>query len=94
MGFDNTVKCTVAGKYYKVKATLSCNSANVVYLSTYQCCKLQYVGSAITFKKRFRIHQSDVNAGKKRCGPPENFLDCYISKGKFEKLKIQLIESV
>ena len=51
MVFDNTYKCTAAGKYYKFKGTLSCNSANVAYLITRQCCKFQYVGSAITFKE-------------------------------------------
>ena len=65
MVFDNTFKCTATGKYYKVKRTLSCNSVNVVYLITCQCCKLQFVGSAITFKERFRIHKSDINTGKK-----------------------------
>ena len=34
------------------------NSVNVVYLITRQRCKLQYVGSAITFKERFRRHRS------------------------------------
>ena len=55
--FDITFKCTATGKYYKFKGILSCNSVNVVYLITCQCCKLQYVGSAITFKKRFLIFQ-------------------------------------
>ena len=41
------------GKYYNVKGTLSCNSVNVVYLITCQCCKLKDIGSAITFKKDF-----------------------------------------
>ena len=62
---DNTFKCTVTGKYYKVKGTLSCNSVKVVYLITCQCCKLQYVGSAVTFQERFLIHKSDINTGKK-----------------------------
>ena len=58
MVFDNTFKCTATGKYYKVKGSLSSNSVNVVYLITRQRCKLQYVGSAITFKERFRRHRS------------------------------------
>ena len=56
MAFGTTFKCTATGKYYKVKGTLSSSSVNVVYLITCQCCKLQYVGSAITFKERFCIH--------------------------------------
>ena len=65
MVFDTTFKCTATGNYYKAKGTLSCNSVNVVYLITCQCCKLQYVGSAITFKERFHRHKSDINTGKK-----------------------------
>ena len=65
---DTTFKCTATGKYYKVKGTLSCNSGNMVYLITCQCFKLQYVGSAITSKERFGIHESGINKGKKRCG--------------------------
>ena len=34
MVFHTTFKCTAAGKYYKVKGTLSCNSLNVVFLIT------------------------------------------------------------
>ena len=55
--------------------------------------KLKYVGSAIPFKERFRIHKSDINTGKKRCGAAKHFLGYCISEGKFDNLKIQLIES-
>ena len=65
MVFDNTFKCTATVKYYKVKGTLSCNSVKVVYLITCHCCKLQYAGSAITFKERFYMHKSDINTAKK-----------------------------
>ena len=62
---DNTFKCTATGRYYKVKGALCCNSVNVVYLITWQSCKLQYVGSAITFKESVRIHEIDIYTGKK-----------------------------
>ena len=75
---------TVTAKYYKIKGTLSCNSVIVVYLITCQCCKLQYVGSAITFKEIFRIHKSDINTGKKRRGAAKHFLECCTSEGKFD----------
>ena len=94
MVFDTTFRCTATGKYYKVKETLSCNSVNVVYLITCQCCKLQYAGSAITFKERFCIHKSDINTGQKRCDAAKHFLECYTSEGEIDNLKIQLIESV
>ena len=65
MVFDNTFKCTATGKYYKVDGTLFCSSANVVHLNTCQFWKLQYVGSAITFKERFGIHKTGKNTGQK-----------------------------
>ena len=83
--FDATFKCTATVKYYKVKWTLSCNSVNAVYLITCHCCKLQYVGSAFTFKERFPIQKRDTNAGKKRCGPAKHFLECCTSEVKFDK---------
>ena len=94
MVFHTTFKCTTTGKDYKVKETLSCNSVTVVYLITCQCCKLLYVGSTITFKERFCIHKSDINPGKKRFGAAKHLLECWISEGKFDNLKIQLIKSV
>ena len=66
----------------------------MVYFITCQCCKLQYVGSAITFKERFRIDKSDTNTGRKRCGAAKHFLECCASECKFDNLKIQLIEFV
>ena len=45
-------------------------------------------------KERFRIHKSDINTGKERCGAAKHFLGCYTSEGKLDNLKIQLIESV
>ena len=51
-------------------------------------------GSAVTFKERLRIHKSEINTGKKRCGAAKYFLECYTSEGRFDNLKNQLIESV
>ena len=64
MVFDTTFNCTETGNYYKVKGTLSSNSVNVVYSITCQCCTVQYVGSAITFKERFCMHKSDIKQVK------------------------------
>ena len=94
MVFDNTFKWTTTCADYKVKGTLSCNRVNVVYLVTCQCCKLQYVGSAVAFKERFCINETDINTGKKRWDPAKHFWECCTSEVKFDRLKIQLIESV
>ena len=66
----------VTGKYYKVKGTLSCGSISLVYLISCQCCKLQYVGSVLTFEERFLIDKSDIGTSKKRCGAAKHFLEC------------------
>ena len=46
---------------------------NVIYLISCTNCNEQYAGSAIDFKKRFRIHRSDINTKKDRCGVARHF---------------------
>ena len=58
-----------------------------------KCCAKQYVGSATGSKEKFRIHKSDLNTGKVRCGVANHLLNfCRSSASKFEYLQIQLIE--
>ena len=92
----NEFSSTVTGKKYKVRGNLSCKSLNVVYLITCKKCKQQYVGSALkdNFKARFRVHKSDINTGKDRCGVAKHFLTKCCAGGKLENIEIQLIEEV
>ena len=94
MVFNNSFKCMATRKCYKIKGNLSCNSDNVIYLITCYCCTLRLIGSAITFKERFCIHQSDINPVKKRCGAAKQVSGYCTSADKFDNLKNQLIESV
>ena len=57
---DSKFKSTVTGKPYFIKDNLPCVSCNVIYLITCSNCKEQHIGPAILFKKRFRIHKSDI----------------------------------
>ena len=58
-------------------------------------CGEQYEGSATGFKERFRIHKSDINTGKVKCGVTNYLLNvCRSSASKFEYLQVQLIEKV
>ena len=58
-----------------------------------KCCGKQYVGSATGFKERFRIHKSDTNTGKIRCGVANHLLNvCHSSTSKPKYLQVQLIE--
>ena len=54
-------------------------------------CLEQYVGSAIKFKSRFRIHKSDIKTKKDRCGTARNFNN---KCNPFVCLRVQLIEKV
>ena len=58
-------------------------------------CYDQYVGSALDFKSRFRIHKSDIKTKKDRCGTARHFnTKCTDSSNPHKFLKVQIIESV
>ena len=67
----------------------------LIILISCTCWGKQYIGSATGFKERFRIHKSDINTGKIRCGVANHLLNvCRSSTRKFEYLQVQLIEKV
>ena len=87
--------CFATKQKYKIKGILKCDSRNVIYLISCKCCGKQYVGSAAGLKERFRIHKSDINTGKIRCGAASRLLNvCCSLARKFEYLQVQLIEKV
>ena len=62
---------------------------------TCKCCSKQYIASATDFKKRFRIHKSDINTGKVRFGIASHLLNvCKSAICKTEYLQVQLIEHI
>ena len=87
--------CFATKQKYKIKGILKCDSRNVIYLISCKCCGKQYVGSATGFKEGFRIHKSDINTDKIRCGVTNHLLNvCCSSTGKFEYLQAQLTVKV
>ena len=77
----------------KIEEILKCDSRNVTYLISCKRCGKQYTGSSTGFKERIRIHKSDINTGKVRCGVANHLLNlCRFSASKFEYLEVQLIE--
>ena len=74
MIFDYTFIFTVTGKSYSITGQLKCESINVVYLITCSKCLEQYIGSAVKFKTRFRIHKSDIKTKKERCGSARHII--------------------
>ena len=60
-----------------------------------KCCGKQYIGSTTGFKEKFRIHKSDINTGKIRCGVTSYLLNvCKSVTCKTKYLQVQLIEHV
>ena len=93
MVFDRTFRCTVTGKVYYIKGDMNCESSNIIYLITCMKCLEQYVGSAIKFKSRFRIHKSDIKTKKDCCGTARHFNNkCCDSSNPFVYLCVQHIE--
>ena len=92
---DSSFICKVTNKKYHIKNDFDCNSMNVIYLISCTNCNEQYVGSAIYFKKRFRIHKSDINTKKDRCGVARHFNNkCRHPQHPNVFLKIQPIEQI
>ena len=74
---------------------MSCDNWNVIYLITCSNCRKQYVGSAINFKQRFRIHKSDIKINKDHCGTASHFNNkCCSPNNKHAYLKIKTTEQV
>ena len=48
------------GKAYYIKDEMNCESTYIIYSITCMKCLEQYIGSAIKFKSRFKIHKSDI----------------------------------
>ena len=87
--------CKVTARFYNIRGNLSCNSSNVIYLISCKNCEGQYIGSAIDFKARFRIHKSDIKTKKDRCGTTSQFNTNYSDvQNPHRFLQVQLIESV
>ena len=95
MVFDNTFICAVTGKSYFIRDQLNCERINVIYLITCSKCLEQYVGSAVKFETRFRIHKSDIKTKKERCGSARHFnRKCYHDTNSFQYVQVQLIEQI
>ena len=92
---DNKFKFKVTGRFYNVRDNLSRNSSNVIYLISCKNCEDQYIGSAIDFKARFRIHKKDIKTKKDRCGTARHVnTKCSDVQNPHRFLQVQLIESV
>ena len=57
---ERTFTSKVIGKTYFIKGDLSCHSKNVIYLIACDKCKDEYIGAAVDFKPRFRVHKSNL----------------------------------
>ena len=58
-------------------------------------CRKQYVGSAINFKQRFRIHKSHIKSDKDCCVTARYFNNkCCSPNNKHAYLQVHIIEQV
>ena len=58
-------------------------------------CGDQYVGSAVNFKNRFRVHKSDIKTNKDRCGTAQHFNNkCRHPHNPHAYLQVQIIEQI
>ena len=87
--------CKATKKKYFIRGELNCNSTNIIYLISCTNCNDQYIGSALNFKSRFRVHKSDIKTNKDRCGTARHFNNkCKHPYNPHGFLKVQLIERV
>ena len=70
---DNTYTCKVTSKKCYINNDFDHNYMNDVYFIRWTNCNKQYVGSSVDFKNRFKIHKSDINTKKDRCGVARHF---------------------
>ena len=93
--FNRTFKCIVTRKMYCIKGEINCQSTNIIYLIMCMKCLEQYVGPAIKFKSRFRIHKSDIKTKKVHPGTARQFGNkcCHFSN-PFVYLRVQLFQKV
>ena len=56
----------VTNETYFIKGDLSCNSQNVIYLTTCDKCKYEPIASAVDFKTHFGEQKSDIKIKQKR----------------------------
>ena len=58
-------------------------------------CGDQYIGSAVNFKNRFRVHKSDIKTNKDRCGTARHFNNkCRHPHNPHAYLQVQIIEQI
>ena len=85
----------VTGKRYFLKEDFSCNSKSIIYLITCDKCKDEYIGSAVDFKHRFRVHKNDLKTKTECVGTSRHFNEkCLCSTSRFGYVKIQMIKQV
>ena len=92
LAVSNKFKRLSTKNTFRMKHRMDCNAINVIYLITCMACKLQYVGSSVMFKPRFREHKSDIKLKKKtKCRIADHWASCH---SNLDSLEIMLIEKV
>ena len=90
LGVGTSFSSIKTKKIYKISKSLSCTSANVVYLAICVACHLQGVGSTTNFKKRVANYKSHIKRQRRTCSIVNHFLDCH--NADHSTLKFMLID--
>ena len=88
----------ILGNTFIINHHLSCNSRNVVYLLTCNCCGKQYVGSTTTrFRDRFNQYKSNINLyglGRRDFRQEELIVHFYSEghNGSYKDINVKIID--
>ena len=78
--------------FYNIRQHVDCKTKNVIYLVTYNKCKVQNVGSTSNeFKVRFRNHKSAMSTKKTTCEVAVHFNEEKHQLSDFEFIVIEQI---
>ena len=85
----------VKSKTHFIKRDLSYNRKNVIYLITCDKCKDKFIGFAVDFGPRFRVHKSDIKTKKEHCVTSRHFNeDCLCSTSPFPYVTVTIVKQV
>lgn len=88
---SGSVKCSATGRKFRIRKTLTCETANVIYVAHCSHCGKQGVGSTTSWKPRLRNYKSHINKGVKSCKIAGHFIDgC--SNPSLSNLKFTLVD--
>ena len=89
-------KCNATSRIFNLQKEMNCNTPNIIYMLECTKCKLQGVGSTVSWKPRLRNYKSWVKNRIRKCRMGNHFIDnasCRGSNSKpWENMKFYVID--